>query len=58
MRVLTSARYVQAQSLSSIIVLLLWLYLSALILVYGAEYNIVRETARPGAAETAPGGPA
>jgi membrane protein len=43
-------------SLSSIIVLLLWLYLSALILVYGAEYNIVREKARPGAAETAPGG--
>jgi uncharacterized BrkB/YihY/UPF0761 family membrane protein len=39
-------------------VLLLWLYLSALILVYGAEYNIVRETARSVAAETAPGGPA
>ena len=29
-------------SLSSILVLLLWLYLSALVLVYGAEYNIVR----------------
>lgn len=29
-------------SLSSIIVLLLWLYVSALILVFGAEYNIVR----------------
>lgn len=29
-------------SLSSIIALLLWLYLSALILVFGAEYNIVR----------------
>lgn len=29
-------------SLSSIIVMLLWLYLSALILVLGAEYNIVR----------------
>ena len=44
-------------SLSSIIVLLLWLYLSALILVYGAEYNIVRSKARRVAAETAPGGP-
>ncbi len=29
-------------SLSSIIVLLLWLYLSAVILILGAEYNIVR----------------
>jgi membrane protein len=29
-------------SLSSIIVLLLWLYVSALVLVFGAEYNIVR----------------
>lgn len=29
-------------SLSSIIVMLLWLYLSALSLVFGAEYNIVR----------------
>lgn len=29
-------------SLSSIIVLLLWLYVSALILILGAEYNIVR----------------
>ena len=36
-------------SLSSIIVLLLWLYVSALILIYGAEYNIVR--ARASAAE-------
>jgi membrane protein len=44
-------------SLSSIIVLLLWLYLSALILVYGAEYNIVRWKARPVATETAPDGP-
>lgn len=43
-------------SLSSIIVLLLWLYLSALILVYGAEYNIVRWKGRPVTAETAPGG--
>lgn len=32
-------------SLSSIIVMLLWLYLSALILVFGAEYNIVRSEA-------------
>lgn len=32
-------------SLSSIIVLLLWLYLSALILVFGAEYSIVCATA-------------
>lgn len=29
-------------SLSSIIVMLLWLYVSALILVFGAEFNIVR----------------
>lgn len=29
-------------SLSSIIILLLWLYISALILFFGAEYNIVR----------------
>ena len=28
--------------MSSIIVLLLWLYVSALVLVFGAEYNIVR----------------
>lgn len=34
--------------LSSIIVLLLWLYFSALILVFGAEYNIVRWRARHG----------
>lgn len=34
--------------LSSIIVLLLWLYVSALILVFGAEYNIVRWRARRG----------
>lgn len=33
-------------SLSSIIVLLLWLYLSALVLIFGAEYNIVRWRAR------------
>lgn len=37
-------------SLSSIIVLLLWLYLSALFLIYGAEYSIVRARAK---AETA-----
>ena len=43
-------------SLSSIIVLLLWLYLSALILVYGAEYSIVRSQASSVATETAPGG--
>lgn len=35
-------------SLSSIIALLLWLYLSALILILGAEYNIVRWKARAG----------
>lgn len=34
-------------SLSSIIVLLLWLYVSAIILIYGAEYNVVRWQARP-----------
>jgi len=33
-------------SLSSIIVLLLWLYVSALILIFGAEYNIARWQAR------------
>ncbi len=33
-------------SLSSIIVLLLWLYLSSLFLIYGAEYNIVRAEAK------------
>jgi len=43
-------------SLSSIIVLLLWLYLSALILVLGAEYNIVRSQASTKVAETVPGG--
>lgn len=32
--------------LSSIIVLLAWLYLSALVLIFGAEYNIVRWRAR------------
>jgi membrane protein len=32
--------------LSSIIVLLLWLYLSAAVLIFGAEYNIVRWRAR------------
>ena len=35
-------------SLSSIIVLLLWLYVSALILILGAEYSIVRWRARRG----------
>jgi membrane protein len=35
-------------SLSSIIVLLLWLYVSAMILILGAEYNIVRWQARSG----------
>jgi len=29
-------------SLTSILVLLLWLYFSALVLVFGVEYNIVR----------------
>ena len=43
-------------SLSSIIVLLLWLYLSALILVFGAEYNIVRSRASAATAETTPEG--
>ncbi|MGB5342214.1 MAG: YihY/virulence factor BrkB family protein [Thermoanaerobaculia bacterium] len=43
-------------SLSSIIVLLLWLYLSAVILIYGAEYSIVRSQASEAAAETDPGG--
>lgn len=37
-------------SLSSIIVLLLWLYFSALVIILGAEYNIVRWQARMGAA--------
>ncbi len=32
-------------SLSSIIVLLLWLHVSALILILGSEYNIVRSQA-------------
>jgi membrane protein len=41
-------------SLSSIIVLLLWFYCSALVLIFGAEYNIVRWRAR--ATETNPGG--
>jgi membrane protein len=44
-------------SLSSIIVLLLWLYVSALILVFGAEYNIVRSQAHDAAAERATGEP-
>ena len=35
-------------SLSSIIVLLLWLYVSAFILILGAEYCIVRSRARSG----------
>lgn len=38
-------------SLSSIIVLLLWLYVSALVLLLGAEYNIVRWQARRALAE-------
>ena len=33
-------------SLSSIMVLLLWLYLSAMALIIGAEYNVEREEAR------------
>jgi len=33
-------------SLSSIMVLLLWLYVSAMALVIGVEYNVVRETVR------------
>jgi uncharacterized BrkB/YihY/UPF0761 family membrane protein len=37
-------------SLSSIIVLLLWLYVSALILILGAEYSIVRWRVRRGEA--------
>ena len=39
-------------SLSSIIVLLLWLYVSAWVLIIGAEYNIVRWQARHGARAT------
>jgi membrane protein len=39
-------------SLSSIIVLLLWLYVSALVLILGAEYNIVRWQIRNEATET------
>ena len=39
-------------SLSSIIVLLLWLYVSALVLILGAEYNIVRWRIRNEATET------
>ena len=35
-------------SLSSIIVLLLWLYVSAWVLIFGAEYNIVRWRERHG----------
>ena len=41
-------------SLSSIIVLLLWLYLSALILILGAEYNIVRARTRSADDSVAP----
>jgi membrane protein len=41
-------------SLSSIIVLLLWLYVSALILVLGAEYNIVRAQGVDGSASDTP----
>jgi membrane protein len=43
-------------SLSSIIVLLLWLYISALVLVLGAEYNIVRSDTAEAIGETNPGG--
>ena len=39
-------------SLSSINVLLLWLYLSALILVLGAEYNLVRSRVSRNASES------
>ena len=39
-------------SLSSILVLLLWLYVSALILILGAEYNIVRWQASSGPSKT------
>ncbi len=42
-------------SLSSIIVLLLWLYFSALVLVFGAEYNIVRWRTRAEERDSAPG---
>ena len=44
-------------SLSSIIVLLLWLYVSAWVLIIGAEYNIVRWHARHGDERVAPGQP-
>ena len=37
-------------SLSSIVVLLAWLFLSAFVLIFGAEYNIVRWRARTGGA--------
>lgn len=43
-------------SLSSIIVLLLWFYVSALVLLLGAEYNIVRWQARSAATEPDGGG--
>ena len=57
----TMARVTQEAGLSlgivgSIIVLLLWLYLSALILVLGAEYNIVRSRASTAKAKTNPAG--
>jgi len=42
-------------SLSSMIVMLLWLYLSALILVLGAEYNIVRAKAGAEGTNVIPG---
>ncbi len=43
-------------SLSSIIVLLLWFYCSALVLIFGAEYNIVRARARGNGTVPSPGG--
>ncbi len=44
-------------SLTSIIVLLLWLYVSALMLILGAEYNIVRTLAGAAVADRAAPGP-
>ena len=45
-------------SLSSIVVLLLWLYVSALILVFGAEYNIMFWNVRNANSAMPPGAPA
>ncbi len=43
-------------SLTSVLVLLLWLYLSASILIIGAEYNIVREEfPKPNPSSASPG---